>query len=441
MNFLASDALRGRGSGTHDELVAATYAAAQLQQYGIQPAGDDGTYIQKAEFVQQKLKAPPTLTFQIAGNGKPAESIVWTHGKQMLVRFLRQPEFQGPLKRAAIDDALAGKAAIQPGMVVLLSGKNQDKLRDATEAAFDAGAVAVLMSAPPNFQKNWQERGEKLPAPPKHMAGDTHLAMLGNFGDVILLTEPAVAQLRDVPDGTGIMLHSEMAPDEKSYTWNAVGKIAGRDPALRASVVLLSAHLDHLGIGGAVQGDDIYNGADDDASGATAVLELARAFALGPRPRRTVVFALFGSEESGGLGSTWFREHPPVPLKEIAANLEFEMIGRADPMYPKDVLWLTGWDRSNLGPELAAHGAKLEADKRPNQQFFTRSDNYVLAKKGVVAQTVSSYGLHTDYHQPSDDLAHIDFAHMTTAIGSMIRPVGWLLNSNFRPEWKAGGQP
>ena len=218
------------------------------------------------------------------------------------------------------------------------------------------------MSAPPNVRKNWEERGEKLPAPPRRMAADTHLAMLGNFGDLILLSEKALTQLRDIPDGTQVALQSEMAPNEKAYTWNAVGKIAGRYPELRASVVLLSAHLDHLGIGTAVHGDDIYNGADDDASGTTAVLELARAIALGPRPRRTVIFALFGSEEAGGLGSTWFREHPPVPLKEIAANLEFEIIGRADPMYPKDVLWLTGWERSNLGPELAAREAVHRVD-------------------------------------------------------------------------------
>lgn len=441
MNFLASDALRGRGSGTHDELVAATYIAAQLQQYGVQPAGDDGTYIQKAEFVQEHLKAPPTLTFQLTGEGKTSQAIVWTHGQEMLVRFLARTEFRGPLKRVDIDDVLGGKAEIQPGAVVLISGKHADQAREAAAALFDAGAVAVLMSAPPNVRKNWEERGEKLPAPPRRMAADTHPAMLGNFGDLILLSEKALTQLRDIPDGTQVALQSEMAPNEKAYTWNAVGKIAGRDPELRASVVLLSAHLDHLGIGTPVHGDEIYNGADDDASGTTAVLELARAIALGPRPRRTVVFALFGSEEAGGLGSTWFREHPPVPMKEIAANLEFEMIGRADPMYPKDVLWLTGWERSNLGPELAAHGARLEPDKRPEQQFFMRSDNYVLAKKGVVAQTVSSYGLHTDYHQPSDDLAHIDFTHMTTAIGSMIQPVEWLLNSSFRPEWKAGGRP
>jgi aminopeptidase-like protein len=90
---------------------------------------------------------------------------------------------------------------------------------------------------------------------------------------------------------------------------------------------------------------------------------------------------------------------------------------------------------------LAAHGAKLEPDKRLEERFFMRSDNIVLAKKGVVAQTVSSYGMHSDYHQPSDDLAHVDFQHMTTAIGSMIRPVEWLVNSEFTPKWNVGGKP
>jgi Zn-dependent M28 family amino/carboxypeptidase len=228
---------------------------------------------------------------------------------------------------------------------------------------------------------------------------------------------------------------------EKSYTWNAVGKLPGRDPALRASVILLTAHLDHLGVGQPVNGDNIYNGADDDASGTTAVLELARALASGGKPRRTVIFALFGSEETGGLGSTWFQAHPPVPLRNIAANLEFEAIGRPDPKYPRDTLWLTGWERSNLGSTLAAHGARLVADRRLDEQFFTRSDNYVLAKRGVVAQTVSSFGLHADYHQPSDDLAHIDFRHMTVVIGSLIEPIRWLADSDFRPAWNKGQKP
>ena len=231
------------------------------------------------------------------------------------------------------------------------------------------------------------------------------------------------------------------AHGEKTYTWNAIGILPGRDPALRNSAVLLSAHLDHLGVGTPVNGDNIYNGADDDASGVTAVLELARVLGRGLRPRRTVIFALFGSEETGGQGSTYFREHPPVPLKEIAANLEFEMIGRPDPLVRGDTLWLTGWDRSNLGPALAAHGADLVGDPHPEQKFFTRSDNYILAKKGVVAQTVSSYGLHKDYHQPSDDIEHLDFKHMDAAIGSLLLPVEWLVNSDFTPSWNKGGQP
>jgi Zn-dependent M28 family amino/carboxypeptidase len=154
-----------------------------------------------------------------------------------------------------------------------------------------------------------------------------------------------------------------------------------------------------------------------------------------------VLFALFGSEEMGAIGSTYFRNHPPVPLKEIAANLEFEMIGRPDPAVKDDTLWLTGWERSNLGPALAAHGAHLVADPHPGENFFARSDNFVLARKGVVAQTISSYGLHRDYHQPSDDLAHLDFKHMNAAIGSLLMPVEWLVNSDFQPKWNAGGKP
>ena len=171
------------------------------------------------------------------------------------------------------------------------------------------------------------------------------------------------------------------------------------------------------------------------------MLELARVLGSGRKPRRTVIFALFGSEETGGQGSTFFLQHPPVPLKQIAVNLEFEMLGRADSAVKSDTVWLTGWERSNLGPTLAARGAKLVEDPHPKQNFFARSDNYVLAKKGVVAQTVSSYGLHSDYHQPSDDVAHIDFKHMDAAIASLLGPVRWLVNSSFTPQWNVGGKP
>ncbi|MEY2411753.1 MAG: hypothetical protein QOD84_359, partial [Acidobacteriaceae bacterium] len=263
---------------------------------------------------------------------------------------------------------------------------------------------------------------------------------LGGDFNVLSLNAEALRVLEATPEGATVRFEA-LSTEEKGFTWNAVGILRGRDPVLRKSAVLLSAHLDHLGIGTPVKGDNIYNGADDDASGTAATLELARVLGKGARPRRTVIFALFGSEELGGLGSTYFREHPPVELKDIVANLEFEMLGRADAAVKSDTVWLTGWERSNLGPALAAHGAKLVADPHPDQDFFARSDNYVLAKKGVVAQTVSSYGLHADYHQPSDDIAHLDFKHMDAAIGSLLAPVQWLVNSNFTPQWKKGGRP
>jgi hypothetical protein len=222
-------------------------------------------------------------------------------------------------------------------------------------------------------------------------------------------------------------------------TWNVVGILRGTDAGRGA--ILLTAHLDHLGIGPGKNGDRIYNGADDDASGTTAVIELARVFAATVRPARTVLFVLFGSEEIGGYGNRYFLDHTPVPLDQIVANLEFEMIGRRDPALPRDGLWLTGFDRSDLGPTLARHGANLVADPHPEQNFFKRSDNYSLARRGIIAQTVSSFGLHTDYHQPSDEISRIDFPHMTRAIGSMVGPIEWLAQTAWKPQWLANGRP
>jgi len=287
MEYLASDAMQGRASGSHDELLAATYLASQLRQIGIAPAGDHDGYIQN-----------------VSGE----------------FNFFRQ-------------------------------GKKQ-----------------------------WTTR-------------------------------------------------------------NVIGVLKGRDPKLKDEVILLTAHLDHLGIREAVNGDNIYNGADDDASGCVAVLQLARALVQKKPPKRTVLFVFFGSEETGGQGNQYFLQHPPVPLHSIVANLEFEMIGRPDSAVKPDELWLTGYDRTNLGPELAQHGAKLVADPHPKEQFFTRSDNYALAKQGIVAQTVSSYGLHGDYHRPSDNIEHIDLTHMEQAIHSMLGPVEWLANSDFKPQWLEGKKP
>jgi hypothetical protein len=294
MNFLAGDELHGRGSATRDEHIAALFAASQFQALGLEPGGDNGSYIQRSQL-------PNPLPQRL---------------QQRLSKFENTP---------------------------------------------------------------------------------------------------------------------------RTETWNAVGVLRGTSAS--DEVILLTAHLDHLGVAADEKGDAIYNGADDDASGTTAVLTFAHLLATGKHPKRTIVFALFGSEEIGGFGNRAFLAHPPVPLTEIVANLEFEMIGRPDPAVPQGTLWLTGFDRSNLGPELARHGAHLVNDPHPKELFFQRSDNYALARQGIIAQTVSSFGLHHDYHKPSDEIRTIDFTHMTNAIASMVGPIRWLSDSDFKPRWNPGGDP
>ncbi len=436
--FLASDALQGRGGGTHDELVAATYVGSQLRQYGIEPAGDGGSYIQRVPTLQGKITAPPQLRITSPGGSPSAEPITWDYGKEFLVAALTQTEFSGPLRKLDVDElGDVENPRIESGAVVLIMGSDPGKVRDAAFSLDSAGAAATLMLATDSRIKKFEEGGEQLPKLPDRLESNSANDL--NF-NVLELKQGAFHALEQMPEGATVHFEAT-STDKRGSTWNAVGMVRGSDPALQHAAILFSAHLDHLGIGPPVNGDDIYNGADDDASGDTAVLEIARVLGHGPRPRRTVIFAVFGREEVGELGSTYFSEHPPLPLKEIAANLEFEMIGRPDPALKDDGLWLTGWERSNLGPAMAAHGARLVADPHPGETFFERSDNFVLAKKGVVAQTISSYGLHRDYHQPSDDLAHLDFKHMDAAIGSLLAPVEWLVNSNFRPKWNEGGKP
>lgn len=431
--FLASDALNGRGSATHDELVAATYIASQLRQYGVEPAGDDGGYLQRVPLVRRKLSSPPELRIFA-----PERAVTFKHGEEVIVLHVGESDQEGPFQKIEVGSQATPQ--ILKGAFVMLKAKDNKIPGGETNKLFKAGAAAVLLPENPRYRAHWDFLKQRLFSESLELADATG-KQTEDKSTTIMLSTDAAKQLETFPEGTRIRVSAPLEEPETATSWNAVGKIPGRDPNLRKSTVLFSAHLDHLGVKEAVNGDNIYNGADDDASGTTAVLELARVLGAGPKPRRTVLFALFGSEELDGVGSSYWREHPPVPLSEISANLEFEMIGRADAAVPADTLWLSGWERSNLGPALAEHGAKLVSDPHPAEQFFTRSDNYVLAQKGVVAQTISSYGLHKDYHQPSDDLAHLNFKHMDEAIESLLKPVQWLVNSSFKPAWKPGGQP
>jgi len=429
MSYLASDALAGRGSGTPQEHLTAEYVASELRRYGVSPAlppGDDGGYVQHVALEYRSLALPPVLSFESGG-----QTVRWTNGQEIAVAWLGDAWISGPLQKLGPDDL---KMPVKAGTVVLLTA-TQDAA--AWQQSYDIpqrGAALVLVPDSPSLADAWARARRRLPPLPPRIKALPSTTSIQEMG-VVVVRASAFKALSALADGTTIRLEAKLNPVQQGETWNTVGMIAGSDASLRDQAVLFSAHIDHLGTKMTSHGKVIYHGADDDASGVATVLELARAMASGPPPRRTVLFAFFGSEERGGLGSTYFREFPPVPLSHIIAALEFEMLGRPDDAIPKHKLWLSGYERSDLGSELAAHDAPLVADPHTGEHFFERSDNYPLARKGVVAHAVSSYGLHRDYHQPGDTLAHIDFPHLDEAIESMIAPADWLANSDFKPHW------
>ena len=223
---------------------------------------------------------------------------------------------------------------------------------------------------------------------------------------------------------------------------NVVGFIQGSDPALKDEYVLMTAHYDHIGITTAVNGDSINNGADDDAAGTIAVLQVARLLTRSQtKPKRTIVFAAMTGEEVGLLGTRWFIDHPVRPLSQLVANLEVEMIGRPDSLAGgAGKAWLTGYERSTLGDQLRDGGIPIVPDRRPSQRFFERSDNIAFARMGVPAHTLSSFNLHADYHTVRDEARYADPAHMARVIEAAAQAMLILANGP-KPTWHPNGQP
>lgn len=232
-----------------------------------------------------------------------------------------------------------------------------------------------------------------------------------------------------------------LAPDQRLRSSNVIGVLPGSDPVLRDEVVLVTAHYDHIGIGRAVDGDSINNGADDDASGVIAIIEIAKALRKGPRPKRTIVFMAITGEEVGGFGTRWYIANPVRPLDKTVVDLNIEMIANADSLaggFGK--AWLTGYERSTMGDMLADNGIPLVLDPRPTQNFFERSDNAAFARIGIPAHSLSSYNLQTPYHSPKDEPSVINAPHMVQVIGATARALR-LLADGPRPTWHPGGQP
>jgi hypothetical protein len=218
---------------------------------------------------------------------------------------------------------------------------------------------------------------------------------------------------------------------------NTIGILEGRDPALRHQYLFFTAHMDHIGITPG-QPDSINNGADDDGSGTTGVMELAEAFSRpGARPRRSVVFMTVSGEEKGLWGSRYFSEHPTVPLKDVVADLNIDMIGRNWP----DTIVAIGKEQSDLGATLnrvnAVHpelGMTAIDDRWPEERFYFRSDHYNFARKGVPILFFFN-GVHPDYHRVTDSPDKIN-SEKESRILRLIFYLGQeVANAPERPKW------
>jgi hypothetical protein len=323
-------------------------------------------------------------------------------------------------------------------------------------AALQAGAVGVLVITN-RTDAQWQARLGRLRREAQYLGGmPVSLTDEGPWLEIrdataasALGIDPATLRADQTPsvrrlDAVTITAHLEPVALAPLRAPNVVGMLEGSDPTLKSEYVLLTGHMDHLGTPGSGQGcvakgaDSICNGADDDASGTVGVVELAQAFTqLTPRPKRSLVFMTVSGEERGLWGSTYYVEHPAVPLAQTVADLHSDMIGRNW----KDSIVVIGKEHSDLGATLDRVGAehpelhmKPTDDIWPEENFYFRSDHINFARKGVPILGFFN-GVHPDYHQVSDEVSKIDGEKESRIIRLDFYLALAVANAAERPKW------
>lgn len=414
IGFLAGEELQGRGSATRDEAIAAAYVAAQFRLAGLTPTPGMTGYVQRAPVVKTTPSGAATVTLGGTTLAQGADFAILTGGLNAASGVVTVAPDPAALPSGS--EALMIAPAEGPGVRALFG------------AAMRSGAKLILLRRTEALAAATGDNGARDPV--------IRLADAApRVGPVVLVVAPE-AYDRLVAAGGTAAYDPGQSEVEQGFTSNAIGWLQGTDPS--AGVLMISAHLDHIG----VRSDGVVMyGANDDASGTVAVIELADALAASGPHERSILFVAYGSEEAGLLGSRYFVDHPPIPLEEIAANLEIEMIGDQDPQLPAGVMMMTGFERSNFGAALKERGALVGPDPYPEQNFFQRSDNYALALKGIVAHTISGWATIPTYHTAEDTIENLDIPFMTTAIQSLVEPLKAMADGDFTPEWAEGGRP
>jgi Zn-dependent M28 family amino/carboxypeptidase len=487
VKFLAADSLEGRNTGSEGLRKAQAYAVEQLQKAGLEPAGVNGFY-QPIRFTQFQVdESKSSLALVSKGKAEPLsftdDAFISSRSTRSNVHVGTHLVFVGyglkiPEKNL---DELAGLDLIGK-VVVYLAGSPADTpsalashyqtAGERWKSLHAAGAIGVItIPNPASMDIPWSRISANHNEPTMDLAdpefNETQGQQLGvtfnpasaeklfagsghSFAEIAALGKDR-KPLPHFPLAVGLQASAfiETSPVESA---NLVAKLPGSDPTLKNEFVVLSAHIDHLGIGAPINGDKIYNGAMDDGSGSAAVLDMAANLKAHPEEtKRSILFLLVTAEEKGLLGSKYFAARPTVPLKSIVADINMDMFL---PIVPLKILTIQGIDESDLGPRAVAiaqsMGVKPIADPEPLRNRFIRSDQYSFIKKGVPSvkvdvgfelgtpeQKIFKDWLTNRYHAPSDDVNQpVD---LQTAAGYEEFTRRLLLetaNADARPQWK-----
>jgi Zn-dependent M28 family amino/carboxypeptidase len=499
LRFLASDLLEGRAPATRGGRIAEEYIATQLQAFGVRPGVGDSSYFQRVPI--DVVKADPA-TIRVVATGKANANlrftddvVVWpgsatdassARGELVFVGYgavapeykwddFKNTDVRGKILLVLVNDppAPASEPNLFGGKAMTYYGRWTYKYEEA-ERRGAAGVLIVHTTGPAGYPwhvvVNSNSTEHRLL--PRDPAAPPPIGVRGWITDsaaTALLAQAGLnmtqlrrqAESRDFrPVPTGIIIDASMKNSLQHLSANnVVGLVRGIDPKVRDEYVAYSAHWDHFGIGPVVNGDSIYNGAEDNASGVATVLAIAHAAAEGVKPRRSQLFVFVTAEESGLLGSAYFGMHPTVPANKIIAALNMDVVSVRGRVRDLNVL---GDNKSSLGPTLAqmvrAQGIRLSPDPHPEAGHFYRSDHFSFAKVGIPAISIGSgidfvgrpagWGQQQDedwtahrYHQPSDEYRS-DFDLTGAAqLGEIVFRLGVALGNAERvPTWNADAE-
>lgn len=459
INIIADDSMMGRDTPSPGLEKTAQYVADEFKRFGLKPAGENGTWFQRYTISRRQIDVATSHVGFITGSqhvhadlsrdarfafgavpGKELHLPAVVVGGNFNGEDIAKLDLKGKGVVVVMDYSKPLSPALQQSLGALLEGgaagivllSNRDSAtfaqRVANQAQIRVGVDGMGGPGVPVVEVH-----ERAVGPALSEAGIDPAAIRAAAGPVTR----EVAGLTLGLDLKDKVLESATAP-------NTIGVLEGSDPRLKHEFVVFSAHMDHVGTagGGSCQargGDTICNGADDDGSGTVGVLEIAEAFSQrGVRPRRSILFMTVSGEEKGLFGSSYFVEHPTVPLANVVADINIDMIGRNWP----DTIVAIGREHSDLGERLARVqaanpdlGMAAIDDRWPEENFYFRSDHFNFARKGVPILFFFN-GVHDDYHQVSDspDKIHAD---KTARIAQLLFHLGQeIANNPARPKWK-----